>query len=179
MTSEADDEERRQIYLQAAEQLLKDQKAAAEKAVAAADKAATDAKAAADAVTAKAQADTTAAAAKAASDAAAAAAAAKAAAESSAVGHLVVPPVVVAPGPSSYPVFNDSGSGVFVRSGPGTAASPVGTVFGSQYVALSCSTYGDQVGSTSVWDYIVSPVHGYVSDHYVHTGTNNPVVSSC
>jgi len=59
----------------------------------------------------------------------------------------------------------------------------VGTVFGGQYVTLSCSTYGDQVGdqlgSTSVWDYIVSPVHGYVSDHYVHTGTSNPAVSFC
>ena len=90
---------------------------------------------------------------------------------------------MVAPGPSSYPVFNDSGSGVFVRSGPGTAASPVGTVFGGQYVTLSCSTYGDQVGdqlgSTSVWDYIVSPVRGYVSDHYVHTGTSNPAGAFC
>jgi len=166
-----------------AAQDAKDQKAAADKAVAAADKAAADAKTAADAVTAKAQADATAAAAKAASDAAAAAAAAKAAADAATTRPYQYlygyPYYSTAPSAGVwgyFPLVTTDPNAITpsIHTGPHVANTVLGRVSPTGTVAVVCSVSGDFVDpvhwpSTSDWDYITSPLSGWVSDALINT----------
>ncbi|MER5435708.1 SH3 domain-containing protein [Streptomyces sp. NPDC002588] len=68
-----------------------------------------------------------------------------------------------------------------VRSGPGTAYSVVRVLPEGSKVAIYCQTPGTTVsgpyGTSNIWDNIGSGE--YVSDAYVHTGSDGYVASRC
>ncbi|AOJ72014.1 MULTISPECIES: peptidoglycan DD-metalloendopeptidase family protein [Burkholderia] len=70
---------------------------------------------------------------------------------------------------------------VNLRSAPSLSASVVGTVANGATVQLACYAYGDTVrgnwGATRLWYRLGS--NQWVSDGFVHTGSNDPVVSAC
>src|SRR5450759_3474812 len=161
--------------------LVKAAQQATDQAQAAQD--AKDQKAAADAVTAKAQADATAAAAKAASDAAAAAAAAKAAADAATTRPYQYlygyPYYSTAPSAGVwgyFPLVTTDPNAITpsIHTGPHVANTVLGRVSPTGTVAVVCSVSGDFVdpvhwASTSDWDYITSPMPGWVSDALINT----------
>ncbi|WP_411071099.1 SH3 domain-containing protein [Streptomyces sp. cmx-4-25] len=78
-----------------------------------------------------------------------------------------------------YPVA--PGYRLNVRSGPGTQYPIVRALALGATVAISCQTYGEWVtgpyGTTRVWDRIAPGE--YVSDSYVHTGSDGLVAPRC
>ncbi|WP_009907958.1 peptidoglycan DD-metalloendopeptidase family protein, partial [Burkholderia thailandensis] len=70
---------------------------------------------------------------------------------------------------------------VNLRSAPSLSASVVGTVSNGATVQLACYAYGDTVqgnwGATRLWYRLDS--NRWVSDGFVYTGSNDPVVSAC
>ncbi|AOJ04219.1 MULTISPECIES: peptidoglycan DD-metalloendopeptidase family protein [Burkholderia] len=70
---------------------------------------------------------------------------------------------------------------VNLRSAPSLSASVVGTVANGATVQLACYAYGDTVqgnwGATRLWYRLGS--NQWVSDGFVNTGSNDPVVSAC
>ncbi|RQR48087.1 LasA protease [Burkholderia sp. Bp9126] len=70
---------------------------------------------------------------------------------------------------------------VNLRSAPSLAASIVGVVANGRAVQLICHAYGDSVngnwGRTRLWYRLDS--NQWVSDGFIHTGSNGPVVSAC
>ncbi|EDS88188.1 LasA protease precursor [Burkholderia pseudomallei S13] len=70
---------------------------------------------------------------------------------------------------------------VNLRSAPSLSASIVGTVANGAAVQLACYAYGDTVqgnwGATRLWYRLDS--NRWVSDGFVYTGSNDPVVSAC
>ncbi|MFF5635731.1 peptidase [Streptomyces sp. NPDC012825] len=78
-----------------------------------------------------------------------------------------------------YPVA--PGHRLNVRSGPGTQYPIVRVLALDATVAISCQTYGEWVtgpyGTTRVWDRIAPGE--YVSDSYVHTGSDGLVAPRC
>src|SRR5450759_4473221 len=136
-----------------AAQDVKDQKAAADKAVAAAEKAAAEAKAA--------------------SDAAAAAAAAKAAADAAAARAYQYPygyPYHSSTVWGNYQLGSEITSYVNIRSSPSSSGSSIGQIYVGQNVPIVCSVIGetvtDSLGSSSNWDYVNG---GWVADEFVQT----------
>lgn len=110
------------------------------------------------------------------------------------------PDVIVTPGPttttfvptptptptvsgSSYSLVAGLTGFINVRSGPSQDATVVGTIDPSAVVTIDCTAEGGTVdfrGSTyTLWDHIVSPYAGYVSDALVQTGTSGPVAPRC
>lgn len=71
--------------------------------------------------------------------------------------------------------------GLYIRSGPGTGYSVVGSVANGAAVTIDCQTTGSTVtgnwGPTNIWDHI--PGSGYVSDGFVYTGSNGRVAPDC
>lgn len=74
-----------------------------------------------------------------------------------------------------------SGYRVNVRSGPGTKYSVVRTLPAGSYVTVYCQTPGEWItgpyGTTNLWDNIADGE--YVSDAYVHTGSDGYVAPRC
>ncbi|WP_460068305.1 SH3 domain-containing protein [Streptomyces sp. YKOK-I1] len=68
-----------------------------------------------------------------------------------------------------------------VRSGPGTGYSVVRVLAEGSKVPIYCQTPGTTVtgpyGTSNIWDNIASGE--YVSDSYVHTGSDGYVASRC
>ncbi|MFJ9712215.1 hypothetical protein [Streptomyces sp. NPDC101234] len=68
-----------------------------------------------------------------------------------------------------------------VRSGPGTSYSIVRVLSASSVVELFCQTPGTTVsgyyGTSNIWDNIGGSA--YVSDTYVHTGSDGYVTARC
>ncbi|GGP40668.1 M23 family metallopeptidase [Saccharothrix coeruleofusca] len=77
-------------------------------------------------------------------------------------------------------VGTDSGTGVTIRSGPGTQYAAVGAVADGETVTISCQAEGESItgkyGTTVLWDKI-GP--GYISDAYVYTGSDGQVAPDC
>lgn len=75
---------------------------------------------------------------------------------------------------------NTSGLPLTIRSGPSTSASKVGSVADGAKVTITCQKNGSSVtgtyGTTTLWDFIGT---GYVSDAYVHTGSDGQVAPTC
>lgn len=75
---------------------------------------------------------------------------------------------------------NTSGLPLTVRSGPSTGATAVGSVADGAKVTITCQKHGTSVngtyGTTTLWDFIGS---GYISDAYVHTGSDGQVAPTC
>ncbi|MEU5722378.1 MULTISPECIES: SH3 domain-containing protein [unclassified Micromonospora] len=71
--------------------------------------------------------------------------------------------------------------GLYVRSGPGTGYSVVGSVANGATVNITCQTTGEWIngnwGATNIWDRLDNG--GYVSDGFVYTGSNGQVAPSC
>lgn len=67
-----------------------------------------------------------------------------------------------------------------VRSGPGTTYGVVRTLAEGAKVPIYCQTPGQTItgpyGTTKIWDNVGD---GYVSDAYVHTGSDGYVASRC
>ncbi|WDD93169.1 peptidoglycan DD-metalloendopeptidase family protein [Burkholderia sp. FERM BP-3421] len=70
---------------------------------------------------------------------------------------------------------------VNLRDAPSLSASVVGSVANGATVTLACFAYGDTVqgnwGATRLWYRLNS--NQWVSDGYVYTGSNDPVVPAC
>ncbi|MFG3039980.1 SH3 domain-containing protein [Streptomyces sp. NPDC048330] len=70
---------------------------------------------------------------------------------------------------------------VNVRSGPSTKYAIVRTLALGATVAIHCQKYGEWVGgpygTTNIWDCIATGE--YVSDAYVHTGSDGMVAPRC
>src|SRR5690606_23571760 len=75
---------------------------------------------------------------------------------------------------------NTAGAPLNVRSAPSTSAGVVGSVADGASVKITCQRHGSTVsgtyGTTSLWDYIGT---GYISDAYVHTGSDGQVAPTC
>lgn len=73
------------------------------------------------------------------------------------------------------------GQQVRVRQGPTTSAPVVRKLAGGSWVQIRCQRSGERVtgpyGTTDIWDNI-GPGE-YVSDAYVHTGSDGPVAPQC
>lgn len=73
------------------------------------------------------------------------------------------------------------GQQVRVRQGPTTSAPVVRKLAGGAWVQVRCQRRGERVsgpyGTTDIWDNI-GPGQ-YVSDAYVHTGSDGPVAPRC
>lgn len=84
-----------------------------------------------------------------------------------------------------YTVQTDSGLPVNVRSTPSTSATIVDQVASGGQVYMSCYKKGTTVtgkyGTSDIWDYVKTPngKYGYLSDTYIYTGSDNPVVPLC
>lgn len=84
-----------------------------------------------------------------------------------------------------YTVQTDSGLPLNVRSQPSTSATIVDQVADGGKVYMSCYKKGTTVtgkyGTSDVWDYVKTPngKYGYISDTYIYTGSDNPVVPLC
>jgi hypothetical protein len=78
-------------------------------------------------------------------------------------------------------VVRTEGGPLTVRSGPTTAAAPVGLAAVGAQVVVECTVRGQWVsghlGTTNLWNRI-GPGH-YVSDAYLRTGTGEPVAPAC
>ncbi|HVM69292.1 MAG TPA: peptidoglycan DD-metalloendopeptidase family protein [Gaiellaceae bacterium] len=73
-----------------------------------------------------------------------------------------------------------AGPALTIRSGPGTGYAAVGSVADGAKVTIRCQASGQKVrgkfGTSTLWDNIGK---GYVSDSYVHTGSDGRVAPSC
>ncbi|MDV9191441.1 peptidase [Streptomyces sp. SR27] len=89
------------------------------------------------------------------------------------------PSAVTAMAASRYTVA--PGYQVNVRSGPGTQYAIVRALPVGATVAISCQKYGEWItgpyGTTRIWDSIAPGE--YVSDAYVHTGSDGFVAPRC
>jgi biotin carboxyl carrier protein len=81
-------------------------------------------------------------------------------------------------GPSG--TVNTAGIALNVRTGPSTSNAAIGSVPDGGTVFLTCFKRGTTVtgtfGTSNIWDKVGS---GYVSDTYVNTGSDSPVVPAC
>nr|WP_223183482.1 MULTISPECIES: SH3 domain-containing protein [unclassified Streptomyces] len=70
---------------------------------------------------------------------------------------------------------------VNVRSGPGTQYAVVRQLAAGATVTISCQVYGEWVtgpyGTTRIWDCVAAGQ--YISDSYVHTGSDGFVAARC
>lgn len=61
------------------------------------------------------------------------------------------------------------GSGLVVRSGPGTSYSQVRVIAEGTRARISCQASGTSIGGNTVWNYLPD-YGGYVTDYYMYTG---------
>lgn len=96
-------------------------------------------------------------------------------------GLAAVVPVSAAYADTTVRVAVPGGLPLNIRSAPNTGASVVGSLANGSYVSIRCFTYGSWVdgigGSTNVWDQL--PSGGWVTDGFLETGSNAPVVPKC
>ncbi|TVX86913.1 SH3 domain-containing protein [Paenibacillus agilis] len=83
-----------------------------------------------------------------------------------------------------YQVNTNSGTPVNLRSGTNTSAGVVTSVPSGQNVYLYCYDRGQTVtgkyGTSNVWNWAYyNGKFGYISDTYVYTGSDQPVVPKC
>lgn len=88
----------------------------------------------------------------------------------------------------SYTVSSSSGAPINMRSGPSTSYPIMASIPSGTKVPVYCYKTGQTVtgkyGTSNVWDQIQYTVNGvtnigYVSDTYVYTGSDSPVVIKC
>ena len=65
---------------------------------------------------------------------------------------------------------------VYVHSDPSLDASVVATLNNGATVEIQCTTQGEAVLGSSLWDWIGT---GYVPDVDIYTGTNQPTMPTC
>lgn len=87
-----------------------------------------------------------------------------------------------------YTVSTSSGVPVNMRSGPGTSYPIMASIPSGTKVPVYCYKTGTTVtgkyGTSNIWDQVAYTVNGvtnigYVSDTYVYTGSDSPVVIKC
>lgn len=92
---------------------------------------------------------------------------------------LVVGGATTASAAVTYPVA--PGVRLTVRSGPGTTYQVVDILALGASVSIRCRTPGETIagyyGTTNIWDNIANGE--YVSDAYVHTGSDGYVTQPC
>jgi hypothetical protein len=67
-------------------------------------------------------------------------------------------------------------SDVYVHSTPALNASVVAALANGATVEIQCTTQGEAVLGSSLWDWIGT---GYVPDADIYTGTNQPAMPTC
>lgn len=89
--------------------------------------------------------------------------------------------LAASPAAAATGTVKTSGLPLTVRSAPSTTASAIGSLSNGTAVTITCQTYGTSVtgtyGTSKVWDKIASG--GYVSDTYLHTGSDGLVAPLC
>lgn len=109
--------------------------------------------------------------------------------------YVPVPVQPVYPAPYSRPGVtlqvvlgisgHPAGPYVPIHIGPDATTSAVTDVYEGQSVIVDCQTQGGPVygdwGTTTLWDRVITPeqVLGYLSDEWVHAGSNGQVLPSC
>ncbi|MGW3103248.1 SH3 domain-containing protein [Streptomyces sp. NPDC001100] len=82
---------------------------------------------------------------------------------------------------SAVQTYTTANVTLYVRSGPGTNYSIVGTLPGGSKVPIYCQTPGTTVtgtyGTSNIWDNISNGE--FVSDAYVNTGSDGYIASRC
>lgn len=88
-----------------------------------------------------------------------------------------------------YTVSTSSGAPVNMRSGPGTSWGIVTTIPSGTRIPIYCYKIGTTVtgkyGTSNIWNYTERTlasgeiVPGFVSDTYMYTGSDGPVVPKC
>lgn len=96
------------------------------------------------------------------------------------VAALVVGvPAVASAATYSATVRGTGGIGLNVRSAPTASSARVGGLPEGAAVVVDCYGYGDTVAgywyTGNLWQHIVSPVNGWVTDTYLYTGYNGPI----
>ncbi|HUS63489.1 MAG TPA: SH3 domain-containing protein [Kofleriaceae bacterium] len=75
---------------------------------------------------------------------------------------------------------NTDGTGLNVRSGPGTQYPVTAAIPDGDYVSITCQVHGGELtgtfGTTTLWDQVGG---GYVSDAYVSTGSDGQIAPTC
>ena len=93
----------------------------------------------------------------------------------------IVIPASPAHADATVTVSVPSGLPLNVRSTPSVSASVVGSLANGSRVTISCYAHGDTVdgigGLTNIWNKL--PAGGWVSDGFLETGSNGPVVPAC
>ncbi|MBK3571208.1 SH3 domain-containing protein [Streptomyces sp. MBT62] len=82
---------------------------------------------------------------------------------------------------SAVQTYTTANVTLYVRNGPGTGYSIVGSLPGGSKVPIYCQTPGTTVtgtyGTTNIWDNISNGE--FVSDAYVNTGSDGYVADRC
>lgn len=87
-----------------------------------------------------------------------------------------------------YYVYTSSGTAINVRSGPSTSYPIMTTVPSGSRQAFYCYKVGQTVtglyGTSNIWDQVTVVKNGvanigYISDTYVKTGSDSPVLIKC
>ncbi|MFF2654078.1 peptidoglycan DD-metalloendopeptidase family protein [Streptomyces sp. NPDC058045] len=96
-------------------------------------------------------------------------------------GLAVMVPVTVAHADAAVTVSVPAGLPLQVRAEPNLGAAVIGSLPNGSSVTISCYAHGDTVsgigGDTSVWNKL--PGGGWVTDGFLETGSNQPVVGPC
>lgn len=86
-----------------------------------------------------------------------------------------------APTAPAMGVVETGGTGLNLRSGPGTGYGITGVLPDGTGVTIVCTTYAETVdgiwGPTALWNRLSSGE--WVSDGFIYTGTNGPVAPQC
>lgn len=75
-----------------------------------------------------------------------------------------------------------AGSGLIVHAAADVNSPRVGAIGYNQVVTIQCQDRGSNVGGSSIWDHITSPINGWVSDYYINTPVFNgftPGIARC
>ena len=65
---------------------------------------------------------------------------------------------------------------LYAHTAPSLNASTVAALANGATVQIRCTTQGEAVGGSSLWDWTGT---GYVPDAYIYTGTDQPTMPTC
>lgn len=96
-------------------------------------------------------------------------------------GALTVASMPMADAATKVGTVTTAGAPLVVRAGASSSTAALRSLKNGTKVTLECYVRGQSVkgkwGTTTIWDRIAGG--GYVSDGFIYTGTNNPVVPPC
>jgi hypothetical protein len=102
--------------------------------------------------------------------------------------HIKYRPPGTAPAPEPAPVPAGAHyrvtarAGLVVHDAPHLGSGRIGLLSYNTVVTIACQIYGDDVSGSRIWDHIVAPVDGFVSDYWIDTpvtGAFSPGIGRC